>query len=272
MATPACDRGAARALLVGAVMAERSIEVHGEMHGVVHDAARIALMVACASLIGCDSGPATGESAQQLYTERAWPALGRCAGCHATRPTIDFLAPGTAAEAYPTLFAFQPPILDVASPSSSLLLTMGQHTGPALLPGEADAILAWLEAEHVERVPDPGNAVAVGPVALALGTVNTVDLGAGRGTLRFVAQASSEGLALRQLVLTAGPRGLHAVHPLLATDPAQQPPRIDTTDTFGDVDVTLAAGASVALGGGSAALAFDPGDPITIYFRTLEAP
>jgi hypothetical protein len=250
-------------LLVGEIMVGRSIVVHG--------AARIALAATCASLLGCDGELTSAESAQQLYLSRAWPALGRCAGCHATRPTIDFLAPGTAAEAYPMMFAFQPPILDVASPASSLVLTMGKHTGPALLPDEADAILAWLAAEHTERVPDPGLAVAIGPVALALGAANTVDLGLG-ATLAFVPSPAAAGLALRQLVLTAGPRGLHAVHPLLVTDPPQVPPRIDTRDTFGDVDVTLAAGASVALGGGSAALAFDPGDPITIYFRTLEAP
>jgi len=230
-----------------------------------------AICAICATSTGCDGGPATGESAQQLFLNGAWPALGRCAGCHATRPTIDFLAPGTPSGAYATIFAFQPPIVDVESPAASLVLTMGKHTGPALLPYEADAVLAWLEAEHAERVPDPGLAIAVGPLQLALGATATVDLGLG-ASLRFVPSPAAEGLALRQLAVAAGPRGLHLVHPLFVTHPPIVPPRIDTADTFGDVDLTLAAGAVAALGGGSAVLAFDPSDPITIYFRTLEAP
>ena len=228
--------------------------------------------VLIAALIGCASDPSPTLSAQQLFATRAWPALGRCAGCHATQPTIAFLAPGTPTEAYATMFAFQPPIVDVASPASSLVLTMGQHTGPALLPGDADAILAWLDAEHAERVPDPGMAVTFGPIDLALDMVNVVDLGRG-ATLGFVPSPSVEGLALRRIVLTAGAAALHVVHPLFASLPSLGPPRIDTSDAFRDIDLDLAAGAAVALGGGAAVLpGFDPGDPITIHFRTLEAP
>ena len=224
----------------------------------------------CAIWIGCGAAPAPA-SAQQQFLNGAWPALARCAGCHTTRPTIDFLAPGTPAEAYTTLFGFQPPIVDVASPASSLVLTMGKHTGPALSPSEAEAILAWLEAEHAERVPDPGLATAVGPVQLMPGAVAIIDLGQG-SSLRFIPSPAAEGLALRQLAVAAGPRGLHVVHPLFVTHPPIVPPRIDTADTFGDVDLVVAAGSFALLGGGSAVLAFDPGDPITIYFRTLEAP
>jgi hypothetical protein len=148
---------------------------------------------------------------------------------------------------------------------------MGKHTGPALSPPEADAILAWLEAEHAERVPDPGLAIAVGPVQLTLGAVTIIDLGQG-ASLRFLPSAAAEGLALRQIAVAAGPRGLHVVHPLFVTHPPIVPPRIDTADTFGDVDLMVAASSFALLGGGSAVLAFDPGDPITIHFRTLEAP
>lgn len=232
-------------------------------------------IAAAIALIGCDTTeppPPHELSAPQLFASQAWPALGRCAGCHATQPAIDFLAPGTPTEAYATVFAFQPPIVDVASPESSLVLTMGTHTGPALLPAESEAVRAWLDAEHAARVPDPSLAVAVGPIRLALDAPNTVDLRLG-ATLRFVPSMSVEGLALRQIVLTAGGAGLHVVHPLLVTHPPIVPPRIDTGDAFGDVDLELTAGDSVALGGGSAAFpGFDPADPITIHFRTLEAP
>lgn len=229
-------------------------------------------IAAAIALIGCGSTEPQPLSAQQLFASQAWPALGRCAGCHTTQPAINFLAPGTPAEAYVTVFAFQPPIVDVVSPESSLVLTMGKHTGPALAPAESEAVLAWLEAEHAERVLDPSMAVAVGPIRLTLDAPNAVDLGHG-AMLRFVPSVSVEGLALRQIVLTAGRTGLHVVHPLLVTHPPIVPQRLDTTDAFGDVDLKLAAGASVALGGGSAVFpGFAPADPITIHFRTLEAP
>ncbi|HMG56031.1 MAG TPA: hypothetical protein VK601_21180 [Kofleriaceae bacterium] len=251
-----------------------SIAGGAPVHGLRTPGPAAGALVACALAIGCDAAesPQAPQTAQQLFVTRAWPALGRCLGCHATRPAIDFLAPGTPAEAYPTLFVFQPPIVDVASPGSSLVLTMGKHTGPPLLPPEADAVLAWLEAERVERVPDGGMAVEVGPVSLALGAITTIDLGLG-ATLRFTASPAAGGIGLRQIELAAGPGGLHVVHPLFATHPPRVPPRIDASDAFGDVDVTLDAGALDPLGGGAAVLPdFDPADPISIHFRTLEAP
>ena len=228
----------------------------------------------CSTLLGCDvASPAIAKlPAGQQFTANAWPALARCVGCHGSQPAIDFLAPGTAEGAYATVFTFQPPIVDVESPASSLLLTMGKHTGPAMLPAEADAVLAWLEAEHEARIPDGGHPVAIGPVTLALGTANTVDLGLG-ATLRFVPEAAAGGLSLTQLALAAGPGGLHVVHPLFTSKPAVGDPRIDTVDTFADLDLDLAAGATSPLGGGAARFpTFSSTDPLTIHFRTLEAP
>jgi len=252
-----------------------SIARGAPVHGLRTPVLAACALVACALAIGCSAEElpeAMQQTAQQLFATRAWPALGRCLGCHATRPTIDFLAPGTPAEAYPTLLAFQPPIIDVSSPASSLVLTMGKHTGPPLLAPDADAVLAWLEAERVERVADGGATVAVGPVSLLLGAVTAIDLGHG-ATLRFTASAAADGIGLRQIELAAGPRGLHVVHPLFVTHPPRVPARIDASDAFGDVDLALAAGATEPLGGGAAVLpSFDPADPISIDFRTLEAP
>ena len=235
---------------------------------------RLLTVTVCSMLISCDVGdpPVVELSADQQFQTKAWPALGRCVGCHGSQPAIDFLAPGTAQGAYATVFDFQPPIVDVESPASSLLLTMGKHTGPAMLPGDADAVLAWLEAEREVRIPDSGHPVAIGPVTLALGAVNTVDLGFG-ATLRFVPATAVGGLSLTQLQLTAGATGLHAVHPLFTSKPAVGDPRIDTADAFGDLDLKLTANATSPLGGGAALFAtFAPTDPITLHFRTLEAP
>jgi mono/diheme cytochrome c family protein len=226
-----------------------------------------ALAAACSSEL-----PPPAMSAQQLFETRAWPAFVRCIGCHATRPSIDFLAPGVASEAYPTLFVYQPQIIDVASPASSLVLTMGKHTGPELLPAEAEAVMAWLEAEHAERVPPPALATTIGPVPLTLDAPAAIGLGFG-ATLRFTPTQAATGIALRQITVTAGAAGLHVVHPLFATHPALVPLRIDRSDALGDVDQELAPDATEPLGGGSAVLPdFDPADPITIHFRTLEAP
>lgn len=230
-------------------------------------------MVAVCSLLGCGAaGPLDGLPAEQQFAMRAWPALGRCVGCHGTQPAIAFLAPGTPEGAYATVFAFQPPIVDVESPASSLMLTMGKHTGPALVASEADAILGWLEAERAVRIPDRGNPVVVGPVTLALGARNAIDLGFG-ATLRFVPTPAVTGLSLAQIELVAGAGRLHVVHPLFASHPRVGPARIDTVDTFGDLDLDLAANAVEPLGGGSALFpTFAPTDPLTIHFRTLEAP
>jgi mono/diheme cytochrome c family protein len=234
----------------------------------------------CSTLLGCGAAdPPPQLSPEQLFATEAWPALQRCAACHTNQPAIDFLAPGTAQGAYATVFAYQPPVVDVEFPAASAILGMGKHTGPALFPPEADAVLAWLEAEHAARVPDHGMPVAIGPVTLALGAPNTVDLGLG-ATLRFVPAAAdgtaggtAGGLSLTGLELAAGAGGLHVVHLLVTSKPAVGDPRLDTADTFGDLDLDLAGNAVERLGGGAALFpTFAPTDPITLHFRTLEAP
>jgi hypothetical protein len=232
------------------------------------------MMLAVGSMLGCGAidPPVDTLPADQQFTTKAWPALARCVGCHATQPAIDFLAPGTPGGAYTTVFAFQPPIVDVESPASSLLVTMGKHTGPALVPSEAEAVLAWLDAEQQVRSPDPSKVVMVGPVVLALGTMITVDLGLG-ARLRFVPAPAAAGLSLTGLELAAGAGPLHVVHPLFVSHPRVGPMRIDAVDRFGDVDLKLAANEVVKLGGGAAVFTtFAPTDPITVHFRTLEAP
>ncbi len=235
---------------------------------------RLLTVAACSTLLGCGAtDPSIDQlTAAQHFATRAWPALARCYGCHATQPSIDFLAPGTADGAYATILGFQPPIVDIESPSSSLVLTMGKHTGPALAPPEADAVLGWLEAEREVRIPEGGAPVEIGPVVLALGMMTTVDLGRG-ATLRFVPAPAAVGLSLTHLALAAGDGPLHVVHPLFASHPRVGPLRVDADDIFGDLDVVLAAHQVELLGGGAALFAtFAVTDPITIDFRTLEAP
>jgi mono/diheme cytochrome c family protein len=233
-------------------------------------------VAACATLIGCDVGepPPQPTSAKALFETRAWPALGACAGCHASQPSIDFLAPGTADGAYATMFDYQPAVLDVESPASSLLLAMGKHTGPELSPVQAAGVLAWLEAEREERVTAPPEPIVVGPLALQLGVPNQVALPAEGALLRFVPADSGTGtLSLTDLELRAGPRGLRAAHPVFSSKPAAGWPIIDPADRYRDVDLDLAANVVERLGGGATLFTTFPStDPITIHFRKLEAP
>jgi hypothetical protein len=194
-------------------------------------------------------------------------------GCHASQPAIDFLAPGTAEGAYAAVFAYQPPVIDVESPASSLVLAMGKHTGPAFLPQEGADVLEWLEAEHEERVTDPGDPIAVGPVTVQLGAPTIIPLPIEGASLRFVAADAGGALSLSDLELRSGPRGLHAVHPVFSSKPAAGSPLVDAADRYRDVDLDLAPNATDRLGGGAALFTTFPStNPITIHFRTLEAP
>jgi hypothetical protein len=207
-------------------------------------------------------------TARERWTMQAWPALATCNSCHGSQPSVDFLAPGTVDGAYTTVFEFQPPVIDVGSPASSLLLTMGKHTGPALDPTSAASVLAWLEAERDERVPDLGNAVRIGPFMPTYGTLMTVDLGVNGATITMMPELGEAGLYFSKLTLNAG-SGLRVIHPLFVSRPPM--PVLDEIDRFADVDLSLAAGAVVELGP-AAFLAFDPNDYLSIHFKTLEAP
>ena len=221
------------------------------------------------ALAGCvgDSEPApAGKSSREVFDARVWPALARCAGCHATQPTIDFLAPGTPA-AYDTLFGFQPAVIDLGSPGSSLLLTMGLHTGPAFTAPESSAILEWLVAERDARVPDVGERTVLGPFGAE--TV-TLPLPIG-GSVRLVASPFSDGVAFSDVSVTAGATGLHVEHPLFVSQPPRAEPILDELDRFADVELDLAPNETVALGG-AVFTAFSSIDPLTLHFHALEAP
>jgi hypothetical protein len=80
-------------------------------------------------------------------------------------------------------------------------------------------------------------------------------------------------LAVTDLVISAGPRGLRAVHPVFSSKPAAGWPILDPADRYRDVDLDLPANVAERLGGGATLFTtFPPTDPITIHFRKLEAP
>ena len=222
-----------------------------------------------ASLAGCVGDVSSDvTSARDAWNSRAWPALARCVGCHGSQPAIDFLAPGTSDGAYATVFAYQPPIIDVAAPAASLLVTMGDHTGPALGVHEAAQLAAWLEAERDDRVIDVGARVRVGPFKLAVGTPMTVELPIAGATMTIAAEPSELGLYVSRIALQSS-GALHVAHPLFVSRPPA--PLLDEIDRFDGVDLQLAAG-EVAELGSAWFLGFSPNDYLSVYFETLEAP
>jgi len=210
---------------------------------------------------------AAAEAARAKFDTKAWPALAKCIGCHAAQPAIDFLAPGTPDGAYATLFGFQPSVLDLGSPASSLLVTMGKHTGPAFLPTEAGAVVEWLLAERTARVTPPGEPTFVGPfgattVSLALPT---------SGTLQLVATPFPGGIAFSDITITAGATPLRVMHPLFVSHPPGDDQIVDELDRFAELDLAIEPATTETLGG-AVFTTFAPEHPLTIHFRMLEAP
>jgi mono/diheme cytochrome c family protein len=236
-----------------------------------HRVAGRAAVAASIIVAGClgETPPSSSEqTARQQWDNSAWPALATCAGCHGSQPAIDFLAPNTSDGAYTNVFAFQPPVIDVEVPAASLLLTMGKHTGPAFTADQASAVLAWLEAEHDERMPASGQTVRIGPFLPTPGTALTLDLQIGGATLTLLPETSDAGLYFSHLTIHAG-TGIHLAHPLFVSRPPK--PLLDELDRFSTLDMKLAAGAQVELGP-EWFLDFSSADYLSVHFSTLEAP
>jgi hypothetical protein len=232
----------------------------------------VMLVVGSGTLIGagaCDGvGAATTEDPRARFVSTAWPALGRCIGCHQRQPSVEFLAPGTPDAAYDTLFGFQPPVLDLTAPASSLLVTIGQHTGPALAPWEYDALVGWIETEAEARLAPGVPPVVVGPIAIVLGQPATFDLttaGAPGAAIDLVPEAlGASGLSVRGLTVRAGAAALRLTHPVVVSADV-----VDPIDRFAELDLRLAAGATADLGS-ELFLGLPPAGPLSIHIHAVE--
>jgi hypothetical protein len=233
------------------------------------------VILASVVMVGCVGSdptlpqPPTELSAHDTFVQKSWPALATCNGCHGTQPAIQWLAPGTADGAYVTVFAFQPPVVNLDSPESSLVLTMGKHTGPALPPDQAAIVLDWLQKERDERIAPVGEPIVVGPLTAQLDAVNAIDLGHG-ATMHFRAAAFDGHLDVAQVDISTT-AALHVSHPLFVSRPRLAAPIVDEADHYDDIDAQLPTGATLPLVGATF-LDFAASDPITIHFQALEAP
>ena len=210
----------------------------------------------------------------EAFVAEAWPALSSCTACHGRQPGIDFLAPGEARAAYATLFAYQPALIDLDAPASSLLLAMGEHSGPALAPRQVDAVRGWIQDERAWRLGPEEPPTVVGPFEVVVGGTTVVDLGpagAPGAELAFGAEAIESGLYLTDITILAGGGGARVTHPMFVSHPTGAAPLPDPADRFGDVDLEIPPETALALGAGRALfVGFAPTDPIRVHFRALE--
>lgn len=105
------------------------------------------------------------DSPEGLFRARVEPVLReRCIGCHDGQGSAPGFLSGEAMRV--TLLeakrvADDQPIVDLASPARSPLLTKGEHLGPALGEAETAAVVAWIEAESSASTEGLASAVEV---------------------------------------------------------------------------------------------------------------
>jgi len=263
--------------------------------------ARLLLPALLALLAGCDVGsitmerrspPASGDDAavppagdggmpgidpeagRTPFGENVLPALEEsCGGCHGADSTAPpFMAP--APDVYSTVMAW-PALVEPGSPSSSRLLTKGEHAGPAFSTEQAAVVREWIDLEGT--IVEGGSGGADGgapmeyrtdPIAPRLGA-NDIDLGPlgmPGSTLEFTASRVESGLYLNDMEVTAGPTGVHLVHPVVVTIIGSSY-EADPVDRLSGVEVRAAAFTTEQIGGGTFSVVdFPESGQLTFYF------
>lgn len=248
------------------------------------------LVLAIVASAGCRSGVisvrATGDggapapsadagspSAAEVFATRVEPMLGsRCGACHGPdRTGPDFLRPSP--DVRTTLLSY-PALVDLETPSSSRLLTKGEHSGPALSTGEAEAVRSWLELEAAEgTMVDPMvRELATDAVEIREG-FNALPLdvlGLPGTTLHFVAARVGEGMFLDSVQLAAGPTGARLEHPSFVTW-IEGEPIADPVDRFAGVELRVEPNSTQPFDTGTVVLtSFPEGALLSVHFDAVE--
>lgn len=227
------------------------------------------------------------QVAQDAWVKRALPALklGTCDTCHAgQRPDAPpYLMGANDIDIRKTIVVFTPSVVSLGSPKTSPIILRGAHTGPALSASGISDVLYWIQYEQlakgpgtpIETVPAVPAACVNGPTDMAGCLKTTIDLsanGSPGSTFTFFAQPLGPDLYLQAITVTAGASGLTMVHPYFKTKPAgATDAKADTNDTFYNVALSLAAGATATLGmsGKATMTGFSGADPLSIQFDAL---
>jgi hypothetical protein len=135
------------------------------------------------------------------------------------------------------------------TPSDSLLLSKGQHEGPAWTNDQSSTIRHWIEDEQKAKAA-AGQANPSTKVVQVVPGHNSIPLdGMGRpGSIELDATfLSGGGFALHAVTLMAGDGGVKLTHPLAVSWDGNQSPVPDPADTFPGV-YEAAGGQSALLG------------------------
>lgn len=241
---------------------------------------------ACISDAVLDDEQLTGTFDEQLlrarreFDEQVLPKLAAsCSSCHETPGGAGpaFLSPSP--DSYTRLMGST--LVVPGRPQDSRLLTYGQdaaHPGLRLSSEQVAALTRWIKLEPDRTQGRTNGRRTVAPFSPTTGT-NTVELSVVDPSLQGATMTfravpvgdPPQGLLLDGLTLTGGATGVHAVHPLFSTHcPAQV---AEPLDTFDGIELTVAAAASKAVGGGTVALlSYRQGCRLSVDFEQLGLP
>jgi hypothetical protein len=166
------------------------------------------------------------------------------------------------------------------TPDTSRIYVKGVHEGPGLTATQKPVVADWINlwAKLKPMALDGGAArPAVMPFAPIMGA-NTVDLSVLDPTLAgvkvtFTASMVGDVLHLGTITVETPPNaGVHLVHPLWVTWDANMVPTPDPVDSFSNLDETVAASSTTAMGPGSLFLPnFASTMMLNVVFMTIEA-
>lgn len=255
---------------------------------------RAHLIVACAILIasatGCgkstinggtpvdaargpDADPATA-AARAAFDDNVLTKLTNNCSCH-TIPAqgVAFLESTPESDTYATLLAWEDGgLFDYDTTANSLLLTKGQHVGPAWSPEDYEIVREWIELEAVARGVEPVEAPTTALFTPTTGA-NIVDLsplGLTGSSVSFLFEPLDTGAYLSEIRLNGGTGGARVVHPLFVAyvDGLAVPDRVDR---FSFVDMAVEEDESQYIGGGTfVMLDFPPDSDLLIIFEVAE--
>jgi hypothetical protein len=226
-----------------------------------------------------DAGPPESQG-EQLFRALQTNLVSTCGGtggmCHVTGIFQDDSTPIWLGQPDPYLSVKAFPGAITSDPYSSILLLKGPHEGPAFTGPYAalgTQVTTWLTAEALEIVAK--QLPATTPVNVQNGP-NVIDISSGAtgipgATIAFTAATVGSILTLTNVTVQAPTTtGLHIAHPIFAIVPPAGPVVPDPVDSFSNVDQTLTAAESEALGTGILILeGFAQGAQLEIQFNTL---
>jgi hypothetical protein len=209
-------------------------------------------------------------AAQNDFQANVLPVLnGFCGSCHTAMQGVAFMA---GPDVRTTILTF-PNLVNLDTPTQSLLLNKGAHEGPALTTDQQSTLLQWLTLEQTAAM---GTQTTIQTTAFQpVPGINTVDLtsiGLAGSTVTFNLQELSVGIYLNEIMLNAGTGGAHVVHPLFVTYDMAGNPSPDPVDRFSDIDLTVAANMQSPIGGGTAVFVnVDPTTKLSLHFKVATA-